>query len=130
MQIITPSFFKGGKIIVHPKRMAILKAKKEMEGALVVIRSPAELTLVIPEENVVDSDVLEIYPGWHWLTFDMDIPLDTVGFFAPITKALADAEIGVDIYSAFSTDHLLIREKDLVSATRVLEGLGFKVLKK
>ncbi len=130
MRIIDTSFFKDGKILIHPKRFVIAKTKRPIEGAVVTIQDGRELTVVAPEEAVIPSVALETHSGWRWLTFDMDIPLDTVGFFAPITKALADAGVGVDIYSAFSTDHLLIRDADLGKAILALEGLGFKVQEK
>lgn len=130
MRVLDESFFKDGMVMVHPKRFVIAKAREPISGAFVTIQDGRDITIVAPEESVPSDKLIESYPGWCWLTFDMDIPLDTVGFFAPITKALADAHVGVDLYSAFSTDHLLIREEDLSNAARVLEGLGFKVQEK
>ena len=116
-------------IRVHPQRVAIVSCKVPHSNALVTIQHRGELTQVVPEEVVIASNVHKIENGWRWLTFDFDIPLSMVGFFARVTTALAHAGVGVDIYSAFSTDHLLIREKDMSAATHALEGLGYKVVK-
>jgi hypothetical protein len=38
---------------------------------------------------------------------------------------LVDAGVGVDIYSTYSTDHLLIKDANLEKAKKALEGVGF-----
>jgi hypothetical protein len=121
---------KQGNIIVRPEKFAIVKVSNPLPNAHITIQDDWETTQILPESNIRESDVIDFNKGWRWLAFDMDIPLDTIGFFAPITKALADAGIGVDIYSAFSTDHLLIRDADLDKARHVMENLGFSFIQK
>jgi uncharacterized protein len=54
------------------------------------------------------------------LTFDMELDWTVVGFLARVTKILADARISCGSLSAFSRDHLLIKQDDLGRALRVL----------
>ena len=60
-------------------------------------------------------------------TFDMVLPLDYVGFMAKISKALAECGISIFVISAYSTDHILVKEEDLSSALAALGKLGFEV---
>jgi len=54
------------------------------------------------------------------LTFDIELDWSVVGFLAHVTKILADASISCGSLSAFSRDHLLIKQDDLGKALRVL----------
>ena len=54
----------------------------------------------------------------------MILPFGLVGFLAEISKALADEGINIITISAFSTDHILVKENDLQKAKRKLESLG------
>ena len=54
------------------------------------------------------------------LTFDIELDWSVVGFLAHLTKILADAQISCGSLSAFSRDHLLIKQEDLGKALRVL----------
>lgn len=54
------------------------------------------------------------------LTFDIELDWKTVGFLARVTQILADAGISCGALSAFSRDHLLIKQDDLGKALRVL----------
>ena len=52
--------------------------------------------------------------------FAMSLPWNVVGFLARVTEILATAGIAVGALSAFSRDHLLIKQEDLGTALRVL----------
>jgi len=43
---------------------------------------------------------------------------------ARISKALADEKISIYVISGYSTDHILIRSKDIVKAEKALEIIG------
>ncbi|HII14941.1 MAG TPA: ACT domain-containing protein, partial [Nanoarchaeota archaeon] len=65
-----------------------------------------------------------IEKGWKILTFDMTLPFGLTGFMAAVSKVLADANISIFAISAYSTDHILIKETDLKKAKAQLEKLG------
>ena len=58
--------------------------------------------------------------GFRLLTFDVELDWKVVGFLARVTRILADAGVSCGALSAFSRDHLLIKQDDLGTALRVL----------
>ena len=59
--------------------------------------------------------------GYRLLTFDIELDLNVVGFMAEVSQILAKANIPIMALSAFSRDHVLIKQDDLANA---LEALG------
>ncbi|MEP7212404.1 MAG: ACT domain-containing protein [Acidobacteriota bacterium] len=58
--------------------------------------------------------------GYRLLTFDIELDPGVVGFMAEISRILADAAIPILAISAFTRDHLLIRQHDLATALNAL----------
>ena len=58
--------------------------------------------------------------GFRLLTFDIELDWNVVGFLARVTEILSEANVSVGALSAFSRDHLLIKQDDLGTALRVL----------
>lgn len=58
--------------------------------------------------------------GFRLLTFDIVLGFNVVGFLAEVSRILADAGISIVAISAFSRDHLLIKQADLASALKAL----------
>jgi hypothetical protein len=56
------------------------------------------------------------------LTFDIELDLNVVGFFAEISRILAEDDVPIMALSAFSRDHLLIKQNDLAKALKALGG--------
>ncbi len=61
-----------------------------------------------------------IESGFRLLTLDIELGWNVVGYLARVTEILASAGIPVGALSAFSRDHLLIKQDDLGTALRVL----------
>ncbi len=121
-----------GKFYVWKGKFAVAKAKKALPGAFAVIRDKNEITVIIDESNVrakTSKEITEVERDWKIITFDMVLPFGLVGFLSKISKALADEKISIFAVSAYSTDHVLVREKDLPKAVRKLESLGFRFRK-
>jgi len=62
----------------------------------------------------------KIEKGFRLLTFDLELQFNVVGFIALITNILAEYDIPVITLSAFSRDHLLIKQDDLGNALKAL----------
>ncbi|OLE50956.1 MAG: hypothetical protein AUG51_25595 [Acidobacteria bacterium 13_1_20CM_3_53_8] len=62
----------------------------------------------------------QVEGAFRLLTFDIVLGWDVVGFLARVTQILAEAGISVGALSAFSRDHLLIKQEDLGKALQVL----------
>ena len=94
------------------------------DALFMLLRDAHETTLLVEEEDwramrhVVRDARVEA--GWRLVTFDVVLPWDVVGFLAHVTRILAEAGVPVGALSAFSRDHLLIKQEDLGKALRVL----------
>ena len=58
--------------------------------------------------------------NFRLLTFDIELDFTVVGFLAEVARILAEAGISIVALSAFSRDHLLIKQTDLAKALKAL----------
>jgi hypothetical protein len=123
------SFIKDCKFYIWKENFAIVKAKRPRPDAFANVIDENEITLVIEQGKVNKKEVIEIEKNWKILTFDMVLPFGLVGFLATVSKALADEGISIYVISAYSSDHILIKEKDMTKAKKKLKRLGCKVVK-
>jgi hypothetical protein len=95
-------------------------------AALVVDKD--EVTLLICAE-AVDAfsrrlDGCTVYPTpYRLITIDVELDPALVGFIAHISRALAEAEISILPYAAYTRDHLFVTAAKIDEAIAVLEGL-------
>ncbi|HYX42304.1 MAG TPA: ACT domain-containing protein [Pyrinomonadaceae bacterium] len=89
-----------------------------------LLRDKYEVTLLLEEADwqtmrhaVRDA---RVETGFRLITLDIELGWQTVGYLALVTELLARAGISVGALSAFSRDHLLIKQDDLGAALRVL----------
>ncbi|WP_318571043.1 ACT domain-containing protein [Salinigranum marinum] len=112
---------------VSAESYAVVTADSEVPGAFATIDDGRETTHVVPEEQLSDVETIDATRGWTLFTFDVVLPFELVGFLAVVASALAEAEIPVFVLSAYSTDHILVREHDAASAVETLSDLGCEV---
>lgn len=124
------NYFKNGKVYIWKGTFVIIKSKKPYPNAFASITDKNETTVIIEQSKYNDEDVIEIEKDWKILTFDMVLPFGLVGFLTKISKVLADENIPIFAISAFSTDHILVKEKDLARAREKLKELGCVVEEK
>lgn len=118
------NYFKNGKIIVWKEIFAIIKAREPDFGAFVNIIDKNEITVIMDQLKYIPENVIKIEKDYKLLTFNMAIPFEVIGFMAKVSKALADEKIALFAISAYSTDHILVKETDLLKTKKVLEKLG------
>jgi len=123
-QITKKNYFKNGKVYIWKETFAIIKSKKPYPKAFANVIDKNETTVIIEQSKFNDEDVIEIEKDWKILTFDMVLPFGLVGFLAKVSKVLADENIPIFAISAYSTDHILVKEKDLARAKEKLKELG------
>jgi len=58
--------------------------------------------------------------NFRLLTFNVELDWTIVGYLAEISRILAEAEITIGAISAFSRDHILVKQTDLAKALTVL----------
>jgi hypothetical protein len=123
------NLLRNCKFYIWKENFAIVKAKRIRPDAFANIIDKNEITLVIEQGKINKKEIIEIEKNWKILTFDVVLPFGLVGFLATVSKALADERIGIYVISAYSTDHILIKGKDIVKAKKKLKRLGCKVTK-
>jgi hypothetical protein len=94
------------------------------ESNFMLLRDPFEVTLLLEETDWramrhAARDA-RVEAGFRLVTLDVELPWNVVGFLAHVTQILACEGIAVGALSAFSRDHLLIKQDDLGRALRVL----------
>ena len=118
------NYFKNGKVYIWKETFAIIKSKKVYPDAFTNIIDQNEITVIIEQSKYHDEDVIEIEKDWKMLTFDAVLPFGLVGFLAKVSKVLADEKIPIFSISAYSTDHILVKEKDFARAEEKFKELG------
>ncbi len=124
------NYFKNGKVYIWKETFAIIKSKKPYPNAFANIIDKNEITVIIEQSKYNNEDVIEIEKDWKILTFDMVLPFKLVGFLAKVSKVLADEKIPIFAVSAYSTDHILVKEEDLETAKEKLQNLGCVIKEK
>lgn len=87
-----------------------------------------EVTLMLEDEDyneyqkrLLDHKVSDT--RYRLITFDIVLESTLVGFMARVTQVLADAEISVMPFAAFSRDHIFVSDTDFEKAMQVLQQL-------
>jgi len=92
-----------------------------------VVREVDEITVLTDIVNLPAINYLERNKeNWKLINIRCGNPFYCVGFIAHITGVLANAGIDIVLVSTFSKDLVLVIEKDLKDAVRLLMAAGFK----
>jgi hypothetical protein len=120
-------YLRHGRAVVSGQTYAIVKVKKACANSLAVIKDARETTCIIDESKLGAQKFLGIEGDWRMITFDMVLPFGLVGFFALVSGALAAAGVSIFAVSAYSTDHVFVKSRDLEKAVKTLEKLGMSI---
>jgi hypothetical protein len=124
---------KSISLTVLPERMAICQRPPEepippfIAGSRFtsITLTDEELSLVLPEVMVPDEWKAET--GWRCFKVLGSLNFNMAGVLASLTSSLADAGVSILAISTYSTDYLLVRDRDLEKAYTVLEARGYEV---
>ncbi len=94
------------------------------ESNFLLLRDPFEVTLLLEESDWramrhAARDA-RVEAGFRLVTLDVELGWDVVGFMAHVAAILAAAGVPFGALSAFSRDHLLVKQEDLGRALRAL----------
>lgn len=94
------------------------------DSIFMLLRDAYEVTLLLEENDWramrhAARDA-KVEGGFRLVTLDIELAWNVVGFLARVTEILAGAGVSVGALSAFSRDHLLIKQDELGTALRVL----------
>ena len=95
-----------------------------MTAPFMIFKDRFEVTLVLDDVDLRNMRpglaAARIENGYRLLTFETVLDMSVVGFMAEVSRILADAGVPILPISAFSRDHLLIRQTDLAAALKAL----------
>jgi hypothetical protein len=94
------------------------------DAPFMLLRDSHEVTLLCEEEDWLAmrhaARDARVETGFRLVTLDIELPWNVVGFLARVTEILSAAGVSVGALSAFSRDHLLIKQDQLAAALRAL----------
>jgi len=96
------------------------------EGGFVSVTRTIQELSVVCEQRYVPSDV-RCEKHWRGLRVEGPLDLALTGIMASLTAPLAQARIAIFALSTYDTDYLLIKDRDLDAAVRVLRASGFEI---
>ena len=129
-------FLPNSEIIAGNKNISTIIKGSSSNGQIVwnrgVIKGEyfddgEELTVIVEESDIDQRDIINIERDFKIIKFDTLLPFNLIGFIAEISQALAKENISIFVVSAFSTDLILIKKKDLAKTIKTLNKLGVKV---
>lgn len=94
------------------------------DAPFMLLRDEHEVTLLLDETDWramrhAARDA-RVEADFRLVTLDLELAWNVVGYLARVTAILSQAGISVGALSAFSRDHLLIKQDDLAKALRAL----------
>jgi hypothetical protein len=92
---------------------------------LSITRTPAELSIVCPDEQV-PADV-SCDRGWRVLAVQGPLDLATTGVVASIAGPLAASGLSLFVVSTYDTDYVLVKDASLREAIAALAAGGHRV---
>lgn len=113
--------------LIHADWLKLLENPElspRMTAPFMIFKDKFETTLLLDE---IDFQTIrhairdaKTESGFRLLTFDIELDFTVVGFFAEVSRILAEAAVPIVALSAFSRDHLLIKQNDLAKALNAL----------
>jgi len=103
---------------------ALLAARSAGFAAWVAERDEVSLTVAEGDWNLspLRERARAVASPYRAITLDVDIDLGVMGYLAPAAERLARGGVSIVPQCAYLKDHLLVRERDLPDALRVLEA--------
>ncbi|MFC1663899.1 ACT domain-containing protein [Patescibacteria group bacterium] len=88
-------------------------------GFCSITRTKEELSIICPQDKIPAGVMFEK----DWRAFKVEGPLGFISFgiVASLSKPLTEAEISILYISTYETDYVLVEEKNLVEAKKILE---------
>ena len=102
------------------------KVPKFSDEIFCIIRDETEVTVIAKEG--LELQFISEEKFFKLITFDVTLPFDLTDFLSHVSALLASKNIPIFAISAYSTDHIFVREEDLDNAVKVLEKDGMAAL--
>jgi len=104
--------------ICHLDKNTLIPSWAQNSDFSFIAKTRDELSIISPEDKIPGGILVE--RGWR--AFEVDGPLGfiTTGIVSSLSKPLADAEISILYISTYETDYVLVEEKNLEKAIKIL----------
>lgn len=108
---------------------AVVKVKNipKISDFFSIIKDRNEITLIVKEKQINEIESIKFENGYRIITFDAILPFNVVGFISTVSNALAKKGISILTVSSYSTDHILVKNKDLNKTIGALKDIGIKI---
>lgn len=90
-----------------------------------VTRTEDELSVVSVEDELPDAEATE--RGWRGIRVRGPLAFDEVGILASLANTLSEAGVPIFALSTYSTDYVLVKERDLERAVQALKSAGHEI---
>lgn len=115
--------FAGDRVAAFAGRVGV----RDATAFVAFLTEGDECTLTSPETAFeawrLRKRATQVVRGLRAITIDATMPVDLVGFLAPVAARLAAADIPIIPQCGFHTDHILVPAALLDAAVGVIEGL-------
>ena len=83
-----------------------------------ITRTRDELSITLPQEKIPGGVLVE--RDWRAFKLEGDLDLSSVGVIASLARPLAEAQISIFNVSTYETNYILVEEKNLQKAKKIL----------
>ena len=97
-----------------------------MEGFWSLTRTPDEVSLVLPEGNVLPSGAV-VEEDWRMFRVAGTMAFELVGVLAELSSVLAVANVSIFVLSTYNTDYLLVKSDQLQRALTILKKADYAI---
>ena len=92
-----------------------------------ITKTDEEISIIIPE-NLIPHDNCKSEKGWRAIKIIGPLYFSLVGIIASLSTVLAKVGISIFAFSTYNTDYILVKEKNLEQAKKVLEESGHNII--
>jgi len=115
--------FAGDRVAAFAGRVSV----RDSTAFLAFVTEGESCSLTAPEAAFnswrLRARAIDVVRGLRALTIEASMPVDLVGFFAPLAERLAIVGIPIVPQCGFRTDHVLVPSSRVEEACRVVETL-------
>lgn len=115
--------FAGDRVAAFAGRVGV----RDVSAFVAFVTEGDECSLTAPEAAFgswrLRGRATEVTGGLRAMTIDASMPVDLVGFLAPLAERLAAAQIPIIPQCGFRTDHVLVPDARLDDAVKIALGL-------
>lgn len=92
-----------------------------------ITKTQDELSIVCPQNNIPSN--IKYEDNWRILKVEGPLDFSLIGILSSISTILANNKISIFAISTYDTDYILVKDKDVENAIKVLSNENYHVIK-